>query len=64
MGAMKIIRILVLVWVSKGFFTIDSMVSFINTLPLERAVESKIVACNSNRMFVSPYVLIYRIEKN
>lgn len=51
-----------LIWVSKGFLTVSATLDFINTLPLERAIEAKIIACNSQRMFFDPYIVFYREE--
>lgn len=60
----KLIMLLVLVWVAKSFFTIEDMMRFINQLPLERAMEAKIIVINSQRSFLGaasdPYYLIYR----
>lgn len=60
----KNILILLLVWVSQSFFTIDDMVKFLNGLPEDRAKEAKILVINSQRSFLStlssPYYLIYR----
>lgn len=56
------IILVALIWITKGFYTIDDMVKFLNTLPVERQMEAKIIACNSQRMLLSAYVLVYRSE--
>jgi hypothetical protein len=49
--------IVVLVWTSKSFFTIQGAVKFLNELPQERSVEAKI--------FEDKFVyVVYRIEED
>ena len=56
-----------IIWVTKSFFTIDGMINFLNTLPIQRQMEAKVFVINSTRSFMGnfsdPYYLIYRIEK-
>lgn len=55
---------LALVWVSKDFVWLKDLVTFLNTLPSDRAVEAKIVAVNSDRAItLFAYSLVYRVEK-
>ncbi len=58
----------VLVWVYRAFTTLPSMVRFIDTLPISRALEAKIVVSTHdgfvrNGILEGPYYLIYRVEK-
>ena len=61
------IPLLALIWVIKPCFTLEEVETFLNELPLERALEAKIVVINSQRSFLSsmsnPYYVFYRQEK-
>ena len=66
MGMKNLFVVLALIWVSKGFMTIEEMVQFLNTLPEQYAKEAKVIVLNSQRSFLGPlskpYYLIYRTE--
>lgn len=53
---MKILKLVVLVWAMKSFYTFDGVLAFLNQLPPERALEAK-VACTDLTM---PCYVFYR----
>ena len=60
---MKLTAILVMVWLVKGFETIDGVMSFLNELSPEVSQSAKVMTLGPNRLlagaFSNPYYVIY-----
>ena len=53
-----------LVWVCKGFYSIEMATAFLNSLSSERAIEAKLISSEVGTGYsLFPYFVIYRDEK-
>ena len=60
----QFIIVLALMWVSNSYFTINDLVAKLNTLPVERQLEAKIIVVSNQPSWFGSYYLIYRQDND